>query len=208
MMEAIRVLYFFVFAMVVAAVEVEIEGPYGWAERLPTWYRTKGTVGRLYAALLNGKPLTGYHLLMFTVPLFVFHLPFFEGKAWTWGAEAQVLSTLASWMIVWDFLWFLLNPAYGWRRFRSGNIWWHNRRWIWRLPLDYYAGIAASLAVAATGWFTTGNLSVLEQHIKTLTGFVLLTLITLAIAPAYHRWYLYMRRPGMDDRHNAGIFHR
>ena len=35
-------------AFVMAAVEVEIEGPYGWAEKLPTPYRVSGPVARSF----------------------------------------------------------------------------------------------------------------------------------------------------------------
>ena len=36
---AFRIVFLFVYALLFAAVEIEIEGEHGWAERLPTWYR-------------------------------------------------------------------------------------------------------------------------------------------------------------------------
>ena len=35
----VRTLFLFGYALLFAAVEIEIEGSHGWAERLPTWFR-------------------------------------------------------------------------------------------------------------------------------------------------------------------------
>ncbi len=135
------------FALVMALVEIEIEGPYGWAEKLPTPYRVSGPLARLFGLVLGGKPLTGYNLLMFAATLVAFHLPFAFGAPWSAARELTLLAAWIAWSAVWDFLWFLLNPAYGRRRFRPGNVWWHSR-WLWRLPLDYWIAVASSLALA------------------------------------------------------------
>ena len=37
-----------------------------------------------------------------------------------------------------DFLWFLINPAYGLRGFRKDKIWWHAPTWWWIMPRDYW----------------------------------------------------------------------
>ena len=97
--------------------------------------------------MLGGKPLTGYNLLMFAATLVAFHLPFAFGAPWTAARELALLAAWVAWSALWDFLWFLLNPAYGWRLFRPGNVWWHSR-WLWRLPLDYSIAVVASLALA------------------------------------------------------------
>ena len=43
-----RTLLLFFWAFGLAAIEIEIEGSRGWAERLPTWYLKRGPVGRGY----------------------------------------------------------------------------------------------------------------------------------------------------------------
>ena len=149
-----------VFAFLMAAVEIEIEGPYGWAQNLPTPYRVSGPLARAFGAALGGKPLTGYNLLIFTATLVAFHLPFAFGTAWTAVAELTVLAAWVAWSALWDFLWFLLNPAYGWRLFLPGSVWWH-ARWLWRLPLDYWVASGASLLLAflaqALAWGGAGR---------------------------------------------------
>jgi hypothetical protein len=69
------ILFWSVFATVIACVEIEIEGRYGWAEKLPTWYRTTGFCARVFGFVAGGKPLTGYHAFMFFVPVMIFHAP-------------------------------------------------------------------------------------------------------------------------------------
>ena len=145
-----------ILALVMAAVEIEIEGPYGWAEKLPTPYRVSGLPARVFGLVLGGKPLTGYNLLMFAATLLAFHLPFAFGAPWTAASELALLAAWVSWSALWDLLWFLLNPACGWRRFRRGNVWWR-RRWLWRLPLDYWVAMVASLVLAALAQAANGG---------------------------------------------------
>src|SRR3954467_1930595 len=118
---ALRVLFLFGYALLFALVEIEIEGPHGWAERLPTWFRVRTPAARFYGLFMRGKPLTGYHAVMFVLPLWSFHIGFFAGVSWSWAAEAATLAAYLAWAVVWDLLWFLLNPRFGWARFRKGS---------------------------------------------------------------------------------------
>ena len=63
-----RTLLLFAWAFGLAAIEIEIEGGWGWAERLPTWWRSRGLVGRAYGVAMGRRPLTGYHVWAFTIP--------------------------------------------------------------------------------------------------------------------------------------------
>ena len=195
----LRVLFLFGYALLFAAVEIEIEGPHGWAERLPTWFRVTPPYARWYARLMNGKPLTGYHAVMFVLPLWSFHVGFASGVPWSWPAEAATVAAYLAWVATWDFLWFLLNPRFGWDRFRQGEVWWHSR-WIGRFPVDYYGAVVSSLALAATARLTSPTLAPLCNQAVMMAGFVALTLLVAAFAPAYMRWYATMRRPGSDER--------
>jgi hypothetical protein len=129
MSESGRVILVFVLAFLFAAVEVEIEGAHGWAERLPTWRRTSGAAARAFGMLMSGRPLTGYHLFMLPLPVAAFHLPFVFGTPWSWRTELLVGATYHAFAIGWDYLWFVLNPAYGVRAFRRGNVRWYPR-WL------------------------------------------------------------------------------
>jgi hypothetical protein len=74
-----KILFWMLFATVVACIEIESEGRFGWAEKAPTWFRTTGIVAKLYGMLMGKKPLTGYHSFMFFFPVLLFHAHFFMG---------------------------------------------------------------------------------------------------------------------------------
>jgi hypothetical protein len=129
----------FVACLALAYLEVQIEGPHGWAEKLPTWKIDTPWIRKL----TNGKPITGYHVGMNAVILAFVHLPL----AWNEWSMAFELRTLSYFFIIavwWDFLWFLINPHYGIRRFKTENIWWHDK-WILGIPKDYYVGTFVSV---------------------------------------------------------------
>jgi hypothetical protein len=196
----LRVLFLFGYALLFALVEIEIEGPNGWAERLPTWFRVTTPVARFYGLFMRGKPLTGYHAVMFVLPLWSFHIGFFGGVPWSWAAEASTLAAYMVWVVTWDLLWFVLNPRFGWARFRKGAVWWHGRTWIGRFPIDYWSALAVSCVLAASARVTATGGGVLERHLVLLGGFAVLTVACGLAAPAYMRWYQHMRRPGSDER--------
>ncbi len=197
-----------VLAVVLAAVEVEIEGPYGWAEKLPTPYRVSGPLARLFGLVLGGKPLTGYNLLMFAATLLAFHLPYAFGASWTAARELALLAAWVAWSALWDFLWFLLNPAYGWRRFRKGNVWWH-RRWLWRLPLDYWVAIVASLVLAGLAQAVrdgpASGLPPLAQQAVLLVCFAAWALAAGLLSPVTRRLYAHVHAAGFDERGRVPI---
>ncbi len=203
-----------VFALVMAVVEIEIEGPYGWAEKLPTPYRVSGPLARAFGLVLGGKPLTGYNLLMFAATLVAFHLPFAFGAPWTAARELALLAAWIAWSAVWDFLWFLLNPAYGWRRFRPGNVWWH-RRWLWRLPLDYWVAVVVSLALALAAQLVADGSSggasdpgapgpagpgPLAAQALLLAAFAVLLAAAALLSPLYRRLYAHTHEAAFDER--------
>jgi hypothetical protein len=195
-----RTLLLFAWAFGLAAIELEIEGGWGWAERLPTWWRSRGLVGRVYGVAMGRRPLTGYHVWAFTIPLLVLHLPYVMGVEWTLAGELRTLATFFALAIAWDYLWFVLNPAYTAKRFERGKVWWFEVPWLWRFPLDYYAGIALSVGLAGLSAWAAGNVEPLRRHLWMIAGLAILVGLTVLAAPLYHRWYRHMRRPGADDR--------
>ena len=192
--------FLFGFALLFALVEIEIEGADGWAIKLPTWYRRSPGYARLYGLFMSGKPLTGYHAIMFFIPFCAFHIGLAFGQSWSLALEARIVSAYFVWNVTWDFLWFVLNPAFGWRSFRKGKIWWHNRQWIGRMPIDYANALVASFVVATLPLALRGKSWLLHEHTAFVAGMATLTLLCTVAAPLYQRWYRHMRRPDMDER--------
>jgi len=140
-------IYLFILALLLALLEVQIEGKYGWAKNLPTWRpHTHKWYARLYGKIMSGKELTGYHAAMFSFVLMLMHFPFVVGVAWSWQGELWVLSVFFLFDILWDFLWFIVNPHYGLNKFESSYIAWH-KKWIGPMPMDYIGGIVVSFII-------------------------------------------------------------
>jgi hypothetical protein len=190
----------FLWCFGLGAIEIEIEGGYGWAERLPTWYLKRGRTGRVYSWFMGHRPLTGYHVYAFTIPLVILHLPFGMGVEWSLPAELATLAKYFVLAVIWDYCWFVLNPAYTVKRFRRGNVWWFEVPWIWRFPLDYYMGILVSIGLVGLASWDAGSGEILREHLWLIAGLFVLTGLTVLLAPLYHRWYRHMRRSGADDR--------
>lgn len=196
------VLLFF-YGLLFALAEIEIEGPDGWAEKLPTWYRVTPWYARLFGRFMAGKPLTGYHAVMIPLTLVSFHLGFAFGQPWSLVLEARVLARYVLWTVVWDILWFLLNPVFGWRRFRPGQVWWLGRLWITRFPIEYWSALISSGVLATIACALAREAWVAIDHLAFIVVQVVLTVAAALLAPAYARWYHHMRRPDSDERHLA-----
>jgi hypothetical protein len=195
-----RTVLLFLWAFGLAGIEIEIEGGVGWAERLPTWYLKRGLTGRIYGVVMGQRPLTGYHVYAFTIPMLILHLPYVMGVDWTVAAELRTIATYFVLAVIWDYLWFVLNPAYTVRRFRRGNVWWFEVPWIWRFPLDYPLGVGFSIVLVAIGCLVDGSWELMRRHLWFLAGLAILVAAVVVLAPLYHRWYRHMRRAGADDR--------
>jgi len=134
----------FIFSALFALAEIQIEGPHGWAASLPTWRVSNRWTHLFYSA----KPLTGYHLYTQLFAVVAVHLPFgLSLTPFTWRMEARQLSFLILFWVLEDFLWFLLNPAFGLKRFRREHVWWHAKTWWWIMPRDYWVFIPVGLAL-------------------------------------------------------------
>ncbi len=118
-------LAFMVFmAVILAFWEIQIEGKYGWAAKLPTWRIRKKWVMRI----MGGRPLTGYHTFMVFFLILIIHLPLFFVD-WSWRLEFLLFGFLLALLVVEDFSWFIFNPHYGFEKFRKKEIPWHKHWW-------------------------------------------------------------------------------
>ncbi len=118
-----------------AHVEIQIEGAAGWAENLPTWRIEKSVWLDLF---WGGRPMTGYHAWVFSFMALIFHLPVFISGRFSLKLEGRVIGSLMLFWIIEDFLWFVMNPAYGIGAFCGESIAWH-KHWFLGLPCDYWA---------------------------------------------------------------------
>ncbi len=176
----IQVVFLFFFCLILAALETQIEGEAGWAANLPTWRPPRsGLVSRLYGRIMGGRELTLYHVLIFTLVAIFLHYPYFSGKDWSLAAELTTISFFLLVVIVWDFLWFVVNPRYDFRRFWGRHVLWH-KKWFLHLPIDYWFAIAASALLYAR----FSSLALLGEWLKIIAVFLVFTLAIIFFANA------------------------
>lgn len=131
-------------ALVAALLEVQIEGAAGWAARLPTWK----IENRWTRRLLGARPITGYHIYAHLLILVLLQAPFALGiSAPTLKAELRILAFLVLFWVGEDFLWFVVNPAYGLRAFRRDRVPWHAATWWGFMPRDYWVFLPLGIAL-------------------------------------------------------------
>ena len=168
--------YFFLIAFFLAHLEIQIEGPHGWAEKLPTWRWDGPGVRRWFE-----KPVTGYHVCLVTLILLCVHLP--QLYAGSWEREADLLAMFFLLTVTWDFLWFVCNRHFGVGRFRKGQIWWFPT-WTLGVPRPYLLLIALSLCAGLAPALWTGMWVDRARHWSIVFSELLaLTVIVTAVHP-------------------------
>lgn len=137
------ILFIIITSTVFALMEIQIEGSRGWAQDLPTWRKYYEGAGPLKALFNKNRPLTGYHLylnlLLFLLMQFGFLL-----SGWSLSGEYYLMSALLFILVLEDFLWFVLNPAYGISKFKPQYIEWC-KEWFLNLPEQYFLSVPAAI---------------------------------------------------------------
>lgn len=134
------VIYYLVLAIGYAKIEIAIEGKYGFGEKLPCKkWKLKGILNKI----IGERPyFSEYHLWMIVFLILIFHLPiwilaFFATGCSFLTVELFILGLYFIFLITEDFLWFVLNPDYGLKKFKPEHIWWHPK-WIMKVPSIYW----------------------------------------------------------------------
>lgn len=130
-----------------AQTEIQIEGAAGWAANLPTWRIENHWMLDLF---WGGRPITGYHAWIFPFIALIFHFPLIFMQQWSLKLECRVIGCIMLFWITEDFLWFVLNPAYGLEHFSPAHIMWH-KHWWGAAPADYWVSLSISSALL---WFS------------------------------------------------------
>jgi hypothetical protein len=137
-------LYTILLSFIFAKVEIAIEGPHGWAGNLPTWKLPRSHwMSRIF---FGNKPATGYHLWINLFIIFFAHSIYYFQSV-TLSIELRLISFIILFWIIEDFLWFILNPSYGIRKFRKDKIWWHKDNWWLFAPRDYFIFLPIAIII-------------------------------------------------------------
>jgi len=179
-----QLVYVFMLSLALAALEVQIEGPHGWAARLPTWRPgLNHWLGRFVRRLSGGEEVTGYHLALSVVLLLFFHWPYVWFGTWTFANELYLLGVFTWFTVVWDFLWFVLNPHYSLSKFNAENAPWH-KKWFGRVPVKYVIGLTITIALfAIAGLILRTILGSLIAAFVFIAVQILLTIVVVCTYP-------------------------
>ncbi|MFH0856737.1 MAG: hypothetical protein V1860_02465 [bacterium] len=178
----VKTIYFWIIGFFLAILEIQIEGEHGWAAKLPTW-RAKpgGKLDKIFKKLAAEKDLTGYHIVLMTFILLVFHLPFIWSWQWNILSELELLSFFILFAAVWDFLWFVLNPNFSLRTFNPERVWWH-KKWIGKFPTDYYIAVLLCVLFLLPEMIITGG-AVWHKIVSLLGVNLILTVLSVIFYP-------------------------
>ena len=141
-----------VLAFFLANLEIQIEGAAGWAAKLPTW---RIPHNQWLDIFWGGRELTGYHAWIFPCVALFFHFPIILFGRWSWRIEARLLACILLFWVCEDFLWFVLNPAFGLARFDATNIPWHVH-WWGPAPADYWVFLLLAAILFALSGMDSG----------------------------------------------------
>jgi hypothetical protein len=178
--------YLVLFGILMALIEIEIEGPNGWAVELPTWRRFNW-ISRF---VFGGRPATGYHVFMNLFLVLTFHSPLFHDLMnWEWGDEVKAWASFTIMAgLFWDWWWFILNPDYTWRGHRKSRVPWHPR-WIGEyVNADHVVAFVGATAIAIIGYFTAEPELLTKWYPTQIVVLLVATGMLVAVAPMYHRW--------------------
>lgn len=171
-----------ILALIFACIEIEIEGPCGWADKLPT-----PSTGP------NRKSLTIYHYLIFFLMFFVFCSVFFiNPRRFNIANLGFIFAFTLIFFTLEDFYWFCLSPFYGMdgTNLKTGKkAWWHYK--IGTCPVLYIALPLLAFSICLFSGYTI-------TFLKSASIFLLCTILVIVMAPAYQKFYL-AKHP---DSHN------
>lgn len=189
-------LYWFLVAIFLAFTEIELEGKYGWAEKSATWSKPFDML-KWTRVFTGTRTLTGYHIFLNIFLIIFMHAPFVFFLQFSWVEELRLISTYLIWALFWDFLWFILNPYYGWENFLPKSVWWFGKEpWVMnKLPLKYFTQIGIALGFIVLAIYLGAEREMLIDQLLIILYFILFTLLShLLLRPIYHKYYWKMHK--------------
>jgi len=181
----VKSVYFWIIGFFLAILEIQIEGEHGWAAKLPTWRAKPGSwLDKVFKKLMADKDLTGYHSVLTIFILLFAHWPFVWNGYWNIWDELELMAIWLMFVVIWDYLWFVLNPNLSLRVFGPARVWWH-KKWLGKFPADYYTGIFFSLLLLAPAALTFGGDNWYKIPILFVVNIVLTTITTFVYPKAY-----------------------
>lgn len=135
------IIFIVLVSVIFALLEIQIEGENGWAGNLPTW-----KIKNPFKKIINWPYLSGYHFYVGLLFISLLQLPFFIGVPFNLKTEVLVIEVYLLIILLEDFLWFVLNPKWGIKKFFTKEIPWHSNKVLF-LPRNYWVGFISIIVI-------------------------------------------------------------
>ncbi len=178
-------IYLFIFVLAIAFLEIQIEGKDGWARNLPTKRITPtGWKKGLVNFIAGEDNFTLYHIAIETVLFLALAMPFAFGLDLSLRNILKAVSLFLLINPIWDFLWFVLNPYFTWRRFTQKDIPWR-KNWLGFIPKVYLTTWIISLVILLPVASTGNNLEIIRWWGANFLLFLSQTFLMVILASVF-----------------------
>lgn len=149
--------FFLLLGTLWAALEVQIEGEHGWATQLPT-------------SAFFGTHFTWYHVIMNAMVFVIV----FQVVEWSLALPFW----LSGLFLIEDYMWFMINPAYGITNYSVQHVHWHV--WFLYMPIGNWVSIIIMLVTSSIQHFEEDK-NMLFVMTGVILGYLLLATIWSAM---------------------------
>lgn len=149
-----EIMFFNVLGTIWAALEVQIEGKYGWATELPT--------NKFF-----GTKFTWYHVMMNCMVI----MTVFMSVKWSW----RVPYWISGLFLIEDYMWFMINPHFGIKNYNSENVWWHS--WWGNQPSGNWISTAIMSISSVCSYYFENDTTLLWFNLVNLSYLLLATIL-------------------------------
>lgn len=193
-------IFIFIWALLYSLYEIEVEGKYGWAQKLPVYRYIKPNS-------LFPLGLSSWNFLMlFFVFISLFH-PLIFSKLFGLNMKEKhiyvLVISLLVWVIVEDYMWFNFNPYYNkdpnskeykylkLKQFNKENVKWHKFGFL-GLPKVFYL-IFVLIFINIGIFYYKKNIIDPENDIcfiRQFITYIILSIIAIYFSKHYCIWYM------------------
>ena len=154
-------LFICIFALLYALLEIEIEGPNGWAKNLPT-----------PKILFH---FTQYHVIMNLIVILIFFRIYYNNK----NDFTKTIFIITLWFMLEDTYWFIYNSKYTLKKYNKKFVKWH--KWYMGLPLGTWISFAIFLCCHMHNKDNIYKNLLIQSSI--------ISSIFIILSPLYHEFY-------------------
>lgn len=122
---------------------------------------------------------------------------YFFGHPVNLANEFELIAYFLLFGVTWDFLWFVMNPHYGFAKFKKTEIpWFSQNKWILqdRVSIPHVMHLFVGTLFATLAAVINKNPEEISFYLINLIVFAVLSVATIMLSPLYHKLYTILRK--------------